>query len=370
MRVAARRLHAALQLFAPWIDRGEVRRLRRDLRRVTRTLGTVRELDLARERLDELAANNAAEHTVAIEFVISRVDGRLRRARVKMRADLERIDMDRLDARLRRLGEKLAFAGVRFATDTLFDGGRTAAEMRVVADALGRVGFAVEKLREFLELLPVGSMSERRVPSLRLVSLNERADRLQGKSLASRLSTAKGHTPIGDDDRVPPSAPVEFLLSTVAAAVLRRTRGVLGLPVLAETGTVESTEALHRVRVAGKKVRYMIEILAPHMPNSGRPLVERLSCLQDRLGLFHDDAVLDAMFHGEIGRLEARGQVLLASQLKSCRCRLGDEMARRESAARSAIAALADDDCAEQVRVAMLDAGVPAEMLPRAATKP
>jgi CHAD domain-containing protein len=56
MRVASRRLRAALATFAPLLPRKRLDRRRRELRRLTRALGTVRECDVHAEMLLPLAA--------------------------------------------------------------------------------------------------------------------------------------------------------------------------------------------------------------------------------------------------------------------------------------------------------------------------
>lgn len=69
----------------------------------------------------------------------------------------------------------------------------------------------------------------------------------------------------------------------------------------------DSTEA-HRARIAGKRLRYLLEPVAPHVAD-GRETVARLKSLQDTLGDFHDAHVwLDALrtHHERQGREESR----------------------------------------------------------------
>ncbi len=69
----------------------------------------------------------------------------------------------------------------------------------------------------------------------------------------------------------------------------------------------DSDEA-HRARIAGKRLRYLLEPVAPHVAG-GREAVAQLKSLQDTLGDFHDAHVwLDALrtHHERQGREESR----------------------------------------------------------------
>lgn len=69
----------------------------------------------------------------------------------------------------------------------------------------------------------------------------------------------------------------------------------------------DSDEA-HRARIAGKRLRYLLEPVAPHVAG-GREVVAQLKSLQDTLGDFHDAHVwLDALrtHHERQGREESR----------------------------------------------------------------
>jgi len=63
---------------------------------------------------------------------------------------------------------------------------------------------------------------------------------------------------------------------------------------------------LHRLRIAGKQLRYRVELLAELGETRAKPLVESLKALQDTLGAWHDRAVLVdhvAKFIGQAGFL-------------------------------------------------------------------
>jgi CHAD domain-containing protein len=109
-RVATRRLREALPVLAAGPGRGQAGKARRKIRRLTRALGTVRELDVALAMLDELAR---AEHLprLAVEEVRAHVlaerDGR----REQMGRRLHRVNTDKLDRRLTAVAERLAGSG-------------------------------------------------------------------------------------------------------------------------------------------------------------------------------------------------------------------------------------------------------------------
>jgi CHAD domain-containing protein len=90
MRVATRRMRAALRVLAPHLDRKAYKPFRRALRRTGRTLGSVRDLDVFREKtdrylgtlpedrrpdMDPLLAAWRAEHDRAREAMLAFLDG-------------------------------------------------------------------------------------------------------------------------------------------------------------------------------------------------------------------------------------------------------------------------------------------------------
>lgn len=102
MRVASRRLRESVPVASLIVARSTVR-LEQRLRRLTRALGPVREIDVMRE----LLAEQAARHEWA-PATVARVDRVLRRARDRRRHDLMRA-LDRLDtARLLRDLDRIA----------------------------------------------------------------------------------------------------------------------------------------------------------------------------------------------------------------------------------------------------------------------
>lgn len=162
-RVATRRLREALAVLAP--ERRSVRRLRRDLRDVTRALGPVRELDvtlglIVRLLHDEPDLEHALE-TMRVRLMETRARRRNRLMRVT-----DEVDIAGLLARVRALGVESAGGGAghrppldrdcvrRRIGDRADDAARAIARAGALyaPDPLHEVRIALKKLRYALEL--------------------------------------------------------------------------------------------------------------------------------------------------------------------------------------------------------------------------
>jgi len=291
MRVATRRLRAALKLFAPWIEQDALDRVAPAVRSLTRALGAVRELDVLRLRLAELARHARPERALALEHVDARLARRRSRARAKMMARFAKVDLDRLDGRLKRL-----------------------------------------------------------------------ASQLERSALATSKASAPDASPATETNGAAPGGPrhdgpLGELLAEVAPTLVEEARQV-SEPTIPETvGTRQSAEALHVVRIAAKKLRYALEILAPHLGDPGSEAVRRLKALQDKLGDFHDDTVLDETLHAAVVRATERGRPLLAAELKRLRAARRRALTRDERAVRGAIARLHEHGFVELVEGAIAATG-------------
>lgn len=312
MRVATRRLRAALKVFTPWLDADELARLAPAVRTLTRALGRVRELDVLRLRLSGLAAQATPQRALAIEAVDARLARRRSRARSRMMAAFARVDLDRLDLRLQRLVAQL-----------------------------GR------------HLDPAAAPRD---PSLDAPSID---------------AVSAAHVPPSSAAAHPVDAPIDVLLSALAAEVLDEARDVSMADLPVEIGTVRSAEALHRVRIAAKKLRYTLEIVAPYLGAGGTAAVKRLRGVQEKLGDFHDDCVLDDTLRPEVERAHERARPLLAAELRALRATRRRALLRDERAVRAAMAKLRDEDFVAFVATALRDAGVAlAEPAPAQAPAP
>jgi CHAD domain-containing protein len=105
-RVASRRLRETVPVLATGLKGGKAGKARRKIRRLTRALGAVRELDVTVTILDELARREHLPRT-ALEEVRAHVLAERDRRREIMLERLETVDMDKLGRRLTSVGEAL-----------------------------------------------------------------------------------------------------------------------------------------------------------------------------------------------------------------------------------------------------------------------
>lgn len=268
MRVASRRLRAALGVFRPWLDKRQVQQSLRALRRLTRALGRVRELDVLRIRLDGLASRASPERKLAIETIDSRIARDRVRARARMIRAFAKVDLDQLDTRLRELaGAPPAWAREGEETSGLDAG---------------------------------------------IPWTNPTTDAIPDES-------------------------IEALIETLAPQVTDAARRVVETRVPGEHGSREASETLHEIRIRTKKLRYQLETIAPYRGPAAAHLVDTLKGLQEHLGEFHDDVVLDALLADNIERQAARARPLLVAELRRLRTVRRAALRRDERECRSSL---------------------------------
>ena len=192
-RVATRRLREAVPVLASGVKAAKAAKARRKIRRLTKALGTVRELDVTLHILDELITTGRVPRT-AVEDVRAHVLAERDRRRPVMLHRLEKIDPAKLEQRLAQV------AGAVQASDS-------------------------DEWR---------------------------------RALASR--------------------------------VVKRAKGLR--VAIAEAGRVYAPDALHKVRIAVKKLRYGLEIAAETGITAASPMVRTLKRTQTTLGRLHDLQVL------------------------------------------------------------------------------
>jgi CHAD domain-containing protein len=226
MRVAVRRLRAALALFAPWYPRKEARGMAADLRRLGRTLGAVRDLEvllsdaqgaaasLPDADLSGLLAHWEEEHAAARGTLLSYLDGR---------------DYHRFRRRVEAFLETHGAAGAT-------------GQGEASRDAQGGRGAAVTPSR-VCDVLPA--------------------------EVWSRYGAVHAYA-----------------------------------PALADA----SLERLHRLRIAGKRLRYLLEAFAEVLGDDVQAAIQPLKELQDALGTLNDAHVatglLEAFGHAHAGAVD------------------------------------------------------------------
>lgn len=112
------------------------------------------------------------------------------------------------------------------------------------------------------------------------------------------------------------AAAMSTLVRSSAARLQRRLAAVNG---------PEDHEAIHRARIAGKKLRYQLEPLAAEVPGVDACLV-RLKVLQDLLGDHHDDGVWLGIVHAAAPRAP---RVAIRQGLRAVMARIEQRTAER-----------------------------------------
>jgi CHAD domain-containing protein len=103
MRVATRRLRAALEVFGPALHRKRGKRALADVKALADALGERRDRDVQLERLTQLAAETAGAERRAVELLAQELEGEQLEANRQLAKALREIKRRRLRRRLARL---------------------------------------------------------------------------------------------------------------------------------------------------------------------------------------------------------------------------------------------------------------------------
>lgn len=146
-RVASRRLREAVPILATGLKGSKAGKARRKIRRLTRALGTVRELDVTLTILDELARADGVPRS-AVEAVRARVIAERDHGRDTMLKRLDRVNVEKLHRRLGSVAEAL-----ERSTDEAWRGtlaARLLTRARRLSDAIDAAGqmYAPERLHQ------------------------------------------------------------------------------------------------------------------------------------------------------------------------------------------------------------------------------
>ena len=160
-RVATRRLREAVPVLTTGVKGAKTGKARNKIRRLTRALGTVRELDVTLHILDELARRPGIPRN-ALEDVRAHVVLERDRRRALMLERLDQVNSEKLGRRLRAIGVALSNCDLEAWRETLttrllkrarrFNDAVKDAGHIYAPDRLHRVRIAAKKLRYTLEL--------------------------------------------------------------------------------------------------------------------------------------------------------------------------------------------------------------------------
>ena len=92
MRVATRRMRAAIRVFGKHLDKHEIQRFAKELRRVGRTLGAVRDLDVFRQKTDRYIDTLPPQQQNGLQPLLAVLEGKHQKAREQL---LDFLDSDR-----------------------------------------------------------------------------------------------------------------------------------------------------------------------------------------------------------------------------------------------------------------------------------
>jgi CHAD domain-containing protein len=146
-RVTSRRLREAVPVLATGLKGSKAGKATRKIRRLTRALGTVRELDVTLTLLDELASAAEVSRT-AVEDVRAHVVRERDTRRTVMLKRLQRVDADKLGRRLASVGAALESATEEPWRRTLCSRLlRRSKRLSVAMDAAGQL-YSPERLHE------------------------------------------------------------------------------------------------------------------------------------------------------------------------------------------------------------------------------
>ncbi len=168
-RVTTRRLREAVPVLATDLKGSKAGKAGRKIRRLTRALGTVRELDVTVSLLDELARSPQVPRT-AVEDVRTRVIVERDARRKLMLERLERVNAEKLDKRLESVGAALegatgepwrkALAARLLKRARVLSESMDAAGHMYAPERLHAVRIAAKKLRYGLELAAGSGVTE------------------------------------------------------------------------------------------------------------------------------------------------------------------------------------------------------------------
>jgi CHAD domain-containing protein len=108
MRVATRRLRAALEIFADCFPKAEHRALLREVKLLADALGERRDPDVQIDALEKLGAELGQGERTGVNGLVAELRARQRQGNEHVEEALERMRAARLDERLAALAEKAA----------------------------------------------------------------------------------------------------------------------------------------------------------------------------------------------------------------------------------------------------------------------
>ena len=169
MRVASRRLREGLALFSPCLPAKETAALEKQIKKVTRILGDLRNIDEAALFFSALSPEESAHSRPEVQELLAALGEERKRGHKKLKKDLEAFDLKPLRSELSALGKQVnlfdSAAVDPFMSVTPFAGEAITARARPLAELLPRavreeeceaqhqLRIAVKRMRYRLEII-------------------------------------------------------------------------------------------------------------------------------------------------------------------------------------------------------------------------
>ena len=264
-RVTSRRLRETVPVLATGLEGSKAGKARRKIRRLTRALGTVRELDVTLGLLDHLARSPHLSRT-AVEDVRAHVIAERDSQRAEMLKRLDRVNIEKLGRRLASVGDALDKATEepwrKALSAQLLERSRRLGKAMEEAghiyapEGLHQVRIAAKKLRYGLELA-ADSGTKQAAPHVRTI---KRVQDTLGK--LHDLQVLQSHVATVQSVPQPGRTPSRTALEALARSIEDQCRHLHGR-------YVASLPALREATVAVRKT--IVPQLA-HPPRPRRPL--------------------------------------------------------------------------------------------------
>jgi CHAD domain-containing protein len=257
-RVASRRLREALPVLTEGLHGTKAGKARRKIRRLTRALGAVRELDVTLHLVDDLANKPGIPRPALADVRALVIEMREERRKVMLER-LETVDIEKLTRRLESvreglrqpvpadhnwrtvLAERIAARGRRLADAT------AAAGQIYAPEALHRVRIATKKLRYAMELADESGAAPSAIIVRTLRKAQETLGRLHDLQMVQHYVAEVGAKPLS---RTAPDAGLAILARLIEDECrLLHGRYVAMLPQLNEAVEKARHEVVVRLRV-------------------------------------------------------------------------------------------------------------------------
>jgi CHAD domain-containing protein len=237
-RVASRRLREAVPVLATGLKNAKAGKAGRKIRRITRALGSIRELDVTVGLLDELAQRDNIPR-LALEHVRAHVVREQESRREIMLKRLDRVKVAKLDRRLQSLGEALEAAEAEQWRETLatrllkrakaLGAAMEGAGQLYEAERLHQVRIAAKKLRYALEMAAETGVGAARSSALTIKRAQDTLGRLHDlQVLQTRVAAVQA-----EPQSTPPDGGLDIIARLLEEECRRlHARYVSSLPAL------------------------------------------------------------------------------------------------------------------------------------------